>query len=134
MWSYHSGFSFFTQAPSIFIDFFETLPALAHSYISDFSVMHAPVCALRTLDRDVLSVQGAPLKNKRLKHLAPRLWNDLPEEIRLAKLVIFLISCLWHTLFCILTCFSIVFMAFNLTYLLILTECKFAFKMIFSFL
>lgn len=62
---------------------------------------------------------------------APRLWNDLPEEIRLAKLVIFLISCLWHTLFCILTCFSIVFMAFNLTYLLILTECKFAFKMIF---
>lgn len=73
---------------------FQILLILLRPATSDFSVMHAPVCALRTLDRDVLSVQGAPLKNKRLKHLAPRLWKDLPEEIRLAKLVIFLISCI----------------------------------------
>ena len=75
---------------------------LAPSYLSDLLLPYVPSCFLRSSDALFLVVPRSRLIHKgdrAFSFRAPRLWNNLPEEIRAAKSVLSLKSLLKTHLF-----------------------------------
>ena len=69
---------------------FKAVHGLSPSYISDLLVPYTPVRNLRSSGSGLLSIPKVNLKTKGDRAFsvrAPRLWNDLPDEIRSAKSV-----------------------------------------------
>ncbi|KAF7654724.1 hypothetical protein LDENG_00065570 [Lucifuga dentata] len=62
---------------------------LAPSYICDMLIPYEPACSLRSSDSNLLTIANSNLKTKGgvFAFRAPKLWNDLPEDLRLAKSV-----------------------------------------------
>ena len=63
---------------------------LAPDYITDLSTPYGPECSLRSSSRGLLVIPRSRLKIRGERAFgvrAPRLWNDLPEEIRQASSV-----------------------------------------------
>ena len=66
---------------------FKAQSGLAPSYIKDILIPYEPARSLRSSDRALLTIPKSRLKTKWDRVFAiraPRLWNALPEEIRLA--------------------------------------------------
>lgn len=66
---------------------FKSLNGLAPAYLSDLLTLHQPTRTLRSANLDLLVVPRSKLKNRGDRAFsigAPRLWNNLPPEIRTA--------------------------------------------------
>ena len=66
------------------------LHGLPLCYISDLLFTYEPLCSFRSLSRGILSVPGVWLTtrgDRAFSARAPKLWNELPEEIRSAESV-----------------------------------------------
>ena len=87
------------------IDFkmnFKALHGLSPSYISEMLVPYCPTRTLRSSGKDLLTIpesQLAATGDRYFTVLAPKLWNALPEQIRLADLVTFFNSLIKTHLF-----------------------------------
>ena len=76
---------------------FKARLGLAPSYVTEMLTPYEPVRSLRSSGGGLLAVPKSRLKSKgdqAFSVIAPRLWNDLPEEIRLAESVTFFKSLL----------------------------------------
>ncbi|KAF7647893.1 hypothetical protein LDENG_00164970, partial [Lucifuga dentata] len=67
---------------------FKSRLGLAPSYTCDMLIFYEPACSLRSSGSNLLTIANSKTKSDRAFALrAPKLWNDLPEDLRLAKSV-----------------------------------------------